>query len=176
MSLRNFLAALLLPACLAGCGFTPIAATPGGGAFGEQDLTLSQLDIGSSDSRFRFHLRQELLRSIVIDPAAAQSLQLSTDIDNEGLAIEQDDEITRLNVIAETTYVLRERPRDPEADPPAPLTGETRAVTAVNTTASQFAAGVSQREAVERLAVETALRIVTLLRVNRPDRDGGQGS
>lgn len=183
MSWRNFLAALLLPASLAGCGFEPIAATPSGGAIGEQDLALTQLTIDSPDPRFSYRLRQEMLRSVAITPDAAQSMKLVTTIDREGLAIEQDDAVTRLNVVAKTVYTLRDAPDIVSADVDGvieretpPLVGSTRAVTAVNTTASQFSAGVSNRDAVDRLAVETALRMVTLLRVNRPDADGRQGS
>ncbi|MEL6980394.1 MAG: hypothetical protein AAGM38_17195 [Pseudomonadota bacterium] len=180
MSSRNIIAAALLPIMLSGCGFEPIAATKTG-AVGEQDLSLSQLSIDSDDERFSYRVRQELLRSISIDPEADQTLRVSSKIDREGLAIEQDDAVTRLNLIARTEYALREAAPEPDADgvvseAPPPLLGSTRVVTAVNTTASQFAATVSRREAVERLASETALRIITFLRVNRSNEDGDERS
>ena len=171
-SWRNLLAAALLPAALAGCGFEPIAAVPT--SFGEQDLTLSSLNVSASDSRFAYRVRKEMLRSIEIDPTASQSLSVSTQITKTGLAIEQNDTVTRQNVTARTNYKLSTaRPAGVEGDPTI-IAGETRAVTAVNTTTSQFSASVSEREANERLSVETARRLITFLRVNRPSAVNGR--
>lgn len=166
MSLRNIIVALLVPVALAGCGFEPIAAIPSG--IGEKDVVISDLDIASSDRRFAYRLRKEILRSVRIDAAAEQSLRLTSTIEREGLAIQQNDTITRQNIIAKTKFALAKKPAAGETEPPAPVQGDTTAITAVNATASQFSTRVSDREAVERLAVETARRIVTFLRVNRP--------
>ena len=169
---RMLLAALLLPAALAGCGFQPIAASSS--TFGEQDLVLAQLDVNSSDSRFAYRLKKEMLRSIAIDPSATQSLSLSATISRAGLAIEQNDTITRRNVTATTSYALAsKKDQSVGGSSVSAKTGSTTVTTAVNTSTSQYSASVSDREAVERLAKETAIRMVTFLRVNRDERADG---
>lgn len=165
MSLRNRVAALLLPLALAACGFSPIAAVPT--SVGEQDLVLSDIDVVAADRRFAYRLRKELMRSVEIDPTAPQSLKLTTSIDVVGLAIQQNDTITRRNITAQTDYALVIAAEPGATEPPEPIRGDTSAITAVNATAAQFSTNVSEREAIERLAVETARRIVTFLRVNR---------
>lgn len=173
MSSRNIIAALLLPLGLAACGFQPIAAVPEG--VGEQDVVIADLSVNAEDRRFAYRLRKEILRFAAIDPAAPQSLRLTTTVKVEGLAIQPNDTITRRNITADTRYVLTEPPAPGETEPKQ-LKGRATAITAVNATSSQFSTNVSEREAMERLAIETAQRVVTFLRLNRPKADGGQGS
>lgn len=171
-SWRQWLAVILLPASVAACGFQPIAAVPT--SFGERDLTLSALDVSSNDKRFAYRLRKEMLRSIEIDPAAPQRLTISGTIQRSGLAIEQNDTITRQNVTADSVYTLSTEPPQGVQKDPTVFRGETSAVTAINTTASQFSTSVTDREAVERLSIETSRRMITFLRVNRPDTVNGR--
>ena len=164
--------ACLLPAFLAGCGFQPIAASSS--SFGEQDIVLAQLEVSSSDPRFAYRLKKEMLRSVAIDPSASHAFSLNTRIERAGLAIEQNDTITRENVTARTAYALASREQRAGQDRASAVTGSTTVTTAVNKTSSQFSTTVSDREAVERLAKETAQRMLTFLRVNRANGvDGG---
>lgn len=164
-ALKGAVAAALLPAMLAGCGFEPIAASTS--AIGEKDLVLAQVNVQSSDSRFAYRLKKEILRSVAIDSNATQAFTVSTAITRAGLAIEQNDTVTRRNVTADTSYALASTDRVAGEHQASVISGDTSVTTAVNTTASQYSASVSEREAIERLAKETARRLLTFLRVNR---------
>ena len=152
---------------LSGCGFEPIAAAPT--AFGEKDVVLSSINVTANNARFRYRVRQELLKSVTIDPAAEQSLNVRSRISTAGLAITQADTITRRNITASTGYTLRTASDRENAPEPVTVSGNTSATTAVNTTSSPFSAEVATEEAVERLALETARRVLIVLRVNRPE-------
>lgn len=174
-SWRKAFAAALLPLglilSLAGCGFQPIAASSS--AIGQEDLVLADLQVTSDDSRFAYRVKKEMLRSIQIDPAASYRFLVNGQIERTGLAIEQNDTVTRQNVAARTTYSLARRETGKPQSPEPEIKGETRVTTAVNTTASQYSASVSDREAVERLAKETARRLITFLRVNKVEAPYG---
>lgn len=172
MSLRNVAVALATVTVLTGCGFEPIAAVPT--TVGEQDLKVSSLSISSSSREYDYRLRRELLKSIEIDESVGSSLSLMSAISSDGLAIEQDDTVTRQNFSVITSYSLSFDPIDPEDPDSAPpsVEGTTRAVTSANTTDSVFASDVASDEARNRLAIETARRIVTILRLNRLRGDG----
>lgn len=148
------------------CGFKPIAAPT---ASTNQDALLRLRDIAvsvridSDAERFEYLMRQELRRFVSTDPSAAERLVLFADIDREGLAIEQNDAVTRFNLTATLDYSLLEE-TGVEL-----LGGTTVSITALNATASQFSTNVSEREALRRIAGDLTNRIVTILRLHYAD-------
>ncbi len=160
MSLRNFVLAFGAVTMLAGCGFEPIAA-PTRPSAGNEDAAIRLRNAGISvdNKRFAYHLRRELGRSIIFDAASPIRLVGETTINQQGLAIEQNDTVTRLNLTAITTYQLI----GPLGDPIR--TGTIRTITAVNATTELYATQVSRDEAEKRLAVETARRLISVLQV-----------
>lgn len=168
MSWSKLVAASLVVTFLSACGFEPIAA-PGRGSLGEEQDAIQLASVGievdgiSEDDRFVYTLRKELTRHVDIDVVGADSLEIKVYLSEQGLAVQQDDTITRLNFRASTTYMLKNG-HDPEANP---IQGNFQSITATNATASQFSTGVASRQAYERLAVDIARKVETMLRLNR---------
>lgn len=164
MSSFKLLVAGALIAATTACGFEPIAA-PGRPDAGvsEAELALSSLKISvygySEDERFLYTLRKELTRFVDVGAAGADRLSLNIHLDESGLAIQQDDTITRLNFTATAKYRLS------SGDESEPVTGTLRSITATNATSSQFSTAIASRDAYERLAVDIARKMLMILRV-----------
>ena len=152
-----------LQLAISGCGFEPVAA-PNAMTTANAEIPLKDISIEinarSDEKRFEYLLEQELGRSVSLIGTAQNKLKLNVSIVREGLAIAQNDTVTRYNLTATTKYVLQPDEGD------ALLQGETVSITALNATASQFTTSVSEREALKRLANDIARRISTLLRVH----------
>lgn len=145
---------------LAGCGFEPIAAPVNPSAGDEASaIRLRDVSIGAEDSRFEFQVRRGVDRQVILDDGAPATLRCDTRFIKQDLAIEQNDTVTRRNLIAETTYRLIGPTGETIRD------GKFRTITAVNATTELYATQVSRDEAMSRLAEETARRLVTLLRI-----------
>lgn len=160
MSLRNCVLALAGVLSLAACGFEPIAA-PTRPSVGDENaaIRLRNVSIEIDSKRFHYNLQRELGRGIEFDAASPVRLVGKTELVQQGLAIEQNDTVTRLNLTATTTYSLI----GPQGDPIR--TGTIRTITAVNATTELYATQVSRQEAEKRLAIETARRLISVLRV-----------
>lgn len=160
MSLHRSVLLVVGLLALSGCGFEPIAA-PTRPSAGNEDaaITLRSVSISSDKKRFSYHLRRNLDRYVVYDSTAPVRIVSETKISQQGLAIEQNDTVTRLNLTADTTYKILDALGDPIRN------GTIRTITAVNATTELYATQVSQDEAVKRLAEETARRLVSVLRV-----------
>lgn len=149
----------LLALTLSACGFQPIAAPVIEGA--GSDLRLRSLVVRVDDDRFAYTLRQELLEAIVIDPNAEFDLVLETTIRRSGLAVTDDDEITRYNLNATTVFALSELTDDETTR------GRLQTTTSLNATASIISTEVLERESRNLLARDTARRMINWLRQRR---------
>ncbi|MEO1330469.1 MAG: LPS assembly lipoprotein LptE [Pseudomonadota bacterium] len=153
------LAATLL---ISGCGFKPIAADDGPGALAKKP-SINRLSVESEDPRFVYHLRRRISQSVNIGIVGAPNLRAATSISRTGLAISSDDSITRVTLRTATRYRL-------ETSEKAEITaGIAQSTTSLNATTSQFATEISERDAVRRLADETADRLVNIIRLHSAD-------
>ena len=163
MSWRDLFLAAAASVALVGCGFQPIAATTSvdrdTARLPLRTINLA-IDIDRDERRFEYLLRQAFDQSVIIDRSAANALVIDVDVDQEGLAIQQNDSVTRFNLTATANYSIV------DGDGKELLDGATVSITALNTTASQFSTSVSQRDALRRLATDLSNRIVTLLRLH----------
>lgn len=155
--------AVALAITASACGFEPVAA-PNSMTTANAEIPLKDISIKvtarSDEERFQYLLEQELGRSVSVTSVAENQLILDIAVVREGLAIAQNDTVTRFNLTATTGYKLQ----SPGGD--AVLEGETVSITALNATASQFTTSVSERDALKRLATDIARRVSTLLRVH----------
>lgn len=161
MSLRN-LTILALAIILSACGFTPIAA-PTLGTDSRARIELSDLTItveSQRDSeRFRYLITRALQDTTRLTDESSLDLKLHIRLSREGLAIEQNDTVTRLNYTAEIDYSLSDN------FAVEVLAGSAVSITALNATASQFSTSVSERDALNRLATDISNRISLILRL-----------
>lgn len=141
---------------LSGCGFTPLVR--GETSESDQKPRLAKLTVTSPEPRFDYHLRRRMLQFIEIDSRASQSLTVETEIRRIDLAITDSDDITRFTFQTASRYRL-----DEGTD--AISRGVSSSATSVNTTASQFATEISERDALRRIAEETAEKLVNILRL-----------
>lgn len=148
---------------VAGCGFQPLARidslTTSNGRIRLADIVY-RVDLAREASRFRYYLDREIAKSIDISPESNDTLDLRIDIEREGLAIEQDDSITRLNLTATVQYQLKNSSGEEV------FSGQTVSISALNATSSQFTTSIAERNALERLATDVSQRVVTVLRLN----------
>lgn len=138
-----------------GCGFQPIASTQND----NETLRVRGIKIDDAPRRFAYDLDQALNRLLIEDPNADYELLIEVGIKSEGLAIEQDDAVTRINLTATAHYSLK------KSDGVAGATGRVISVTALNATSSQYATEVNRRDALERLANDLANRITSAMRI-----------
>ncbi|MEL6226179.1 MAG: LPS assembly lipoprotein LptE [Pseudomonadota bacterium] len=140
---------------VAGCGFQPIATS----SKDAEALRLRSVSISDAPRRFEYTLEQSLFRIINEDPSAPNRLKVDVDLQERGLAIQQDDAITRINIVATAKYELLDLNGE-KID-----AGRLTSTTSLNATASQYATEVNRREAMKRLANDIANRLVTSLRI-----------
>jgi LPS-assembly lipoprotein len=150
-----------LALALAGCGFRPLYGTGGGGAALQGGVALDGLS-----GRVGYHFRQAM-RGRVGDAGAepAWTLSVAIDLDEEGLAITPDDDITRISLTGTARWTLRDRAAGGEA-----LAGVVRSTSAYNTTGTPFATRVAAEDAERRVAADLAERVFAQIaaRVSRP--------
>lgn len=161
MSLRN-LAVIAAMIVLTSCGFHPIAAptlgTDSRARLEVSDLTIT-VDTNRDAERFRYLITRALQDSTRLTDESSLDLKLHVRLKRDGLAIEQNDTVTRLNYTAEVDYSLSDE-FSVEV-----LAGSTVSITALNATASQFSTSVSERDALNRLAKDISNRISLILRL-----------
>jgi LPS-assembly lipoprotein len=144
-------AIVLAGAALAGgCGFRPLYGA--GGAGGALD---GQVALEGLSGRAGYHFRQTM-RGRVGDPGPEPRYVLAVDLDleDEGLAITPEDDVTRISLTGRARWTLRDRAAGGEA-----LTGEARATSAYNTTGTPFATRVAAEDAERRVAQDLAERV-----------------
>ncbi len=151
---RPAVAAALISASVAACGFRPLHA-PGGGA----PEVLAGIEIAHIPDRLGQIVRNRLLdRLTPRGPSAAPAYKLtvSLHVSREALAITREVAATRFNVSLEADYVLSST-----ATGEAVSRGRARSVTAYNVVASDYANVVAERDAERRAAGEIADELKT---------------
>ena len=135
---------------LAGCGFRPLYAvgtTPDG-----MSSYFGQVYVDPIPGRQGVHLRNQLLDAMTPDGTpthAAYNLNVQLSDTKEGLAIQENTQITRYNYTLTAKYELRDAVSNEVLDK-----GTARAIAAYNVVDSQFGTQAAERDAQERAARE----------------------
>lgn len=135
---------------LAGCGFRPLYAvgtTPDG-----MSSYFGQVYVDPIPGRQGVHLRNQLLDAMTPDGTpsnAAYNLNVQLTDTKEGLAIQENTQITRYNYTLTAKYELRDAVSNEVLDK-----GTARAIAAYNVVDSQFGTQSAERDAQERAARE----------------------
>lgn len=143
-SRRSILALSTLP--LAGC-FRPMLAEDGAAS----DLR-GQIALPSIDGRFGYYLTQSLEDRLGKPRNPVWRLMVQTDVRERGLAVAQDNSVTRLTLTATAKWQLQ---RDGETV----LSDEVSAQSGYNATSSLFATRQTRRDIERRLARDLGVRI-----------------
>lgn len=153
----------LLPAAalfgVAGCGFTPVYG-PGSAAAGLR----GRIALPAFDSRLSFDMFERLEQRLGPPESPLFRLTISTTVEEQGLAISQDNAITRYNLRATAEYSLTSLTTDERV-----FAARARAFTAYSATASAYATRVAARDAERRIAVSLADQIATRIAVAAAD-------
>jgi LPS-assembly lipoprotein len=135
---------------LGACGFKPLYAvgtTPDG-----VNTYMTQVFVEPIPGRQGVHLRNQLMDALTPEgtpSAAAYRLSIKLEDVKEGLAIQENTQITRYNYSLLAKYELRDAVSGEVLDH-----GTTRAIAAYNVVDSQFATQSAERDAQERAARE----------------------
>jgi LPS-assembly lipoprotein len=146
--LAGLASALVTPGLLAGC-FRPMLAedSPSAGLIG-------RIELPRVDDRFGYYLNASLVDRLGRTEAAQYRLAVKTRIDREGLAITQDNAVTRISLTAVADWALY--PVGGEE----PLVAErTVSQSGYNSTASLFATRSAKLDSEQRLARDLGERI-----------------
>ena len=138
--------ALLLPAC----GFRPVygdAAAPDG-------LLAAGVAVGQTPGRDGFAYDARLRRRLSRDAAPLYRVDSALALDVEGLAISQDDETTRFNVIGDARYTVTRL-----SDGATVGSGTVRSIAGYSATGSPFATRAARRDAERRVAEDLAEKV-----------------
>lgn len=144
---------------LAGCGFTPVYG-PGSAATNLR----GRIALPAFDSRLSFDMFQRLEQRLGPPQAPLFRLTVSTTIEEQGLAISQDNAITRYNLRATAEYSLTRLTTDERV-----FAARARAFTAYSATASAYATRVAARDAERRIGVLLADQIASRIAVEAAD-------
>ena len=153
MSLFSRRAILLAPLALGACGFTPIY-----GRGSAAEALHGKVALGVIDSRLTFEFNEQLENRLGRASAPLFQLDVTLSVESQGLAITQDNAITRYNLTGIASFTLTRI-----SDDEVVLEDRLRAFTAYSATASAYATHVSERDANRRLAVSLADQIATRL-------------
>lgn len=149
---RSLLAALvLLP--LGACGFRPVH-----GARGAVQALRGQIMVAAPSSRDAFELVDQLERRLGRPDVAQYDLSYRISTETEKLAITDQQEITRYNVVGRIRYQLIERQSGAVIS-----AGSESNFTSYSATSSSVATQTSKRDAFDRLMRILADQIVTRL-------------
>jgi LPS-assembly lipoprotein len=135
---------------LSGCGFRPLYAT--GTTPDGMSTYFEQVFVEPIPGRQGVHLRNQLLDALTPQGTpgnAAYRLGIKLDAVKEGLAIQENTQITRYNYALSAKYELRDAVSGEILDK-----GTARAVAAYNVVDSQFGTQSAERDAQERAARE----------------------
>lgn len=142
-------AILLGPMVLAACGFRPIY-----GRGSAAEAIKGKIALGTVSDRLSFEFYEQLENRLGSVEAPLFKLDVNLTVSSEGLAITQDNAVTRYNLTGEASFFLT------RIDDGAVVLQDTlRAFTAYSATASAYATFVSERDANRRLAVRLADQI-----------------
>jgi LPS-assembly lipoprotein len=158
---RRELLALSAGFSLAGCGFRPVYMPTASGGPGIAQRELGAINVGIIPDRPGQLLRQALQKRFEgSGGGAAQKYDLGVDysIAGEGIAILQDNSVTRIRLIARGNWTLRAQ--DPGATRLA--SGSARAMDGLNILDQQFFAADLENETVQRRLAEQIADQITL--------------
>lgn len=158
---RRTLLTLALGVCLPGCGFRPVYMPTASGGPGVAARELAAIDVGIIPDRPGQLLRQALQKRFEgagAGVARKYALGVNYSIGGEGIAIQPDNSISRVRLIARGAWTLRAQ--DPGQ---TRLTGgSARAVDGLNILDQQFFAADLENEAVQRRLAEQIADQITL--------------
>lgn len=144
-------AILLAPLALAACGFRPIY-----GRGSAAEALHGKIALGPVDDRLSFEFHEQLENRLGRAVAPVFQLEVTLDVQSKGLAITQDNAITRYNLTGIANVTLTRIETDELV-----LQDRLRAFTAYSATANAYATFISERDAKRRLAVALADQIAT---------------
>ncbi|MEM7744344.1 MAG: LPS assembly lipoprotein LptE [Pseudomonadota bacterium] len=145
-SRRAFVGLAALP--LAGC-FKPMLAEGGGAMAVRGRIALPEID-----TRFSYHLVQSLETRLGRPGATEYRLVIQTALQDEGLAVSQDNDVTRITTTATASWQLYQ-----DGEPEPVLDGLARSQSGYNATSSLFATRQTRRDIERRLARDLGERI-----------------
>jgi len=153
---RNFIIATLFAALtlISGCGFKPLYGTD------NQPLvsTLASIDIGPIPNRLGRDVRNALVKVLRQPATQNQPSRYHLDVELrqtvQGVAIQDDDSITRFNFRLDANYVLTEKSTNTLI-----TKSRVQTVAAYNVVDSEFATLIARRDVEERAAREIAEKI-----------------
>lgn len=148
VSRRSILVGLL---ALAGCGFTPVYGPDGGGG-----VLRNRIELAPPTDTLTFAFVARMERRLGRAPDAPMLLSYQIETEEDALAITPDQEIQRYNLIGRMTWTLTDRSTGATL-----LGGDVDSFTAYSAIGTTVATRASQTDAVERLAVILADRLVT---------------
>lgn len=146
---------LALPA-LAACGFEPVYGTDGSA----QNLRGKILPDAPTDQN-GFVLTAQLEQRLGRAQAPVYGLNVTTTIDEEGLAISGSNDIERFNLIGEASYILT-----PIGLKKPVLTGKVNTFTAYSASQQPVATLAAERDATRRLMIALADKITADILIN----------
>ncbi len=144
-------AILFAPLALAACGFTPIY-----GRGSAAEALNGKIALGLVDDRLSFEFYEQLENRLGRAVSPVFQLDIALNVDSKGLAITQDNAITRYNLTGLASFSLIHIERGEVV-----LQDNLRAFTAYSATANAYATFISERDAKRRLAVSLADQIAT---------------
>jgi len=160
MRRRSFLG-LGLGLCATGCGFRPVYMPSASGGPGIAARELAAIDVAIIPDRPGQLLRQALQKRFEGSGAGVAriyTLGVDYSIGGEGIAIQQDNSVTRIRLIARGSWSLRAQ--DPAQTRLA--NGSARAVDGLNIFDQQFFAADLENEAVQRRLAELVADQITI--------------
>lgn len=143
---RKFLAASAAVMAASACGFSPVYAPSGAAA-----AARGRLEIGPIEGLLGFKMRERLAFRLGPADRPDYVLDVTLEIDSEGLAITADADITRYNLTGTAIYAIRRK-----TERQALSEGSVRSFAAYNTIASPYATRVAERDARSRLVLVLA--------------------
>lgn len=155
--MKRLLAALALPALLAGCGLRPLYA---GGSKGAVAQTLAGVEVAPIQGKNGWLVHNALVDRIPAGGTPRYRLMVQLDDNIEGFGVRSDDAITRERRTLRARYQLL------DANGGAVLLDATAGSDAgIDVVQSEYATIAAENTALERLAEEVADQIVTRIAV-----------
>lgn len=147
---RALIAALMAAAALGACGFRPLHGQAGAG---EALRGAVALDAGGGRHGWIF---ADALRRRIGDPRSQPSYQIDValTLEEEGLAISERDDVTRIGLLGAARYAFRARTTGTEL-----LQGVARSASGYNTLASPYATRTARLDAERRVIEDLATRV-----------------
>ena len=146
-------------AALAGCGFTPAYAPSGDGG-----ALLNRVQVTAPSTRAGFLLTRELESRLGRVPDARFVLTPSISLQRSAIAISAQNVATRLNLLGNVTYTLRDTQTDIVV-----ARGSVDSFTSYSASGTPVAAQAAERDAEERLMRILADQLITRLLAAAPD-------